>query len=74
MQGQFTIWDNDKPARPCEYRFRRYIGQRVRCCGMYCSHYGETGTIKEIKPYYTIWINDSGKEVVGTPVDLEEET
>lgn len=76
MNGQLSIFDlpKEKP-RPCDYRWQRYIGQKVGlCCGV-------TGKITQIEPYYTIILarDTDGvmREFAGTPTTcwpVEEET
>lgn len=61
MQGQYSMFDTDKPTRPCDYRFRRYIGQVVRRWRT-----GKISRITEIKPYYT-YLEDG---TVATPYDI----
>lgn len=77
MKGQLSIFDVDTKEKkrwgPASYyRFKRYIGQRVKFW-----RDGETGTITEIEPYYTIVEPDNlGGAMVGTPTTicpLEEE-
>jgi hypothetical protein len=66
--GQLGIYDFVvDSSRPCAYRFKRYIGQRVRFWRS-----GITGTVKEIKPYYTYVETDDGKLLVGSPYELAE--
>ena len=76
IKGQLTIWDVFNPTigrRPCDYRFQRYIGQRVKLMiGPYCDHRTVKGTIKTIEKYYTI-VESGGKEYVGMPYSLSEE-
>lgn len=60
--GQYTLWDMSptiKKRRPCEYSFRRYIGQKVK------DHLGEH-TISEIGTFYTYFTDG----LCGTPHDL----
>ena len=69
VNGQLTMFDTpEKMERPCDYSFRRYIGQKVRRWRT-----GEVLRITEIKPYYT-YLDDGS---VGTPYDIceiQEET
>jgi len=71
MKGQMSIFDIDtgekKEWGPSSYyRFKRYIGQRVEFW-----RDGETGTITEIEPYYTIVKPDNGGgDMVGTPTTI----
>ena len=63
--GQLTMFDtHEKQLRPCDYRFRRFVGQRVRRWRT-----GEIMTITEIKPYYT-YLSDGS---IGTPYDIVAE-
>lgn len=59
INGQYSIFGADKETDSCEYRFDRYIGQKVR------DFHGEH-VIKEIEPHYTIF--EDG--MVGTPHNL----
>ena len=68
MEGQLSLFDMDNgdDKKPCEYKFKRYIGQKVK------NHNGKF-TIKEIEGYYTIMTKDDEKmkrEWIGTPHDL----
>lgn len=69
--GQMSIFDihTDHNWKPCEYRFKRYIGQRVRSKSKYGVQY--IGTIVSMEPYYTNIRTDDGREIVGTPYDVE---
>lgn len=62
--GQFTIWDEhgDEPPKPCFYRFKRYIGQRVRSRA-------HRGVIVAIDRFYTTVRGDDGKLYAFTPHD-----
>lgn len=72
IAGQMSIFDfldRPKKLRPCDYRFRRYIGQKVQfnhgrdiLPGIY--------TVKEIEKYYTIVIDEGGRELAGTPTTI----
>lgn len=67
-QGQYSIFDIYPPGhkrKPCEYSFKRYIGQQVK---VYCSRGDTIGRIKEIDKYYTIVQTKAG-EIVGTPTN-----
>lgn len=63
--GQFTIFDADidQDRRPCRYRFRRYIGQKVKTL------HG-VGVITKIEQYYTTFRLADGRTLCGTPHDL----
>lgn len=71
MKGQMSIFDIDtgekkKWGPSSYYRFKRYIGQRVKFW-----RDGETGTITEIEPYYTIVKPDNGGgDMAGTPTTI----
>lgn len=68
MDGQLSIFDirdeAEKPS-PSAYRFRRYIGQKVR----FGTHVGDNQehTVTSIEKYYTIL--DDGRWV-GTPTTI----
>lgn len=66
MDGQLSIFDvHDGKLRPCDYKFKRYIGQKVRFnCS--CGDGGEH-VITGIEEYYTIL--DDGRWV-GTPTTI----
>ena len=67
MNGQLSIFDlnNDNNERkPCDYRFKRYIGQKVRFW-----RENEEGTITDIFPYYT-YVKTSEGIKVGTPTTI----
>ena len=73
VDGQLTIFDlYVGKKRPCDYRFKRYIGQTV---AVHTWHDGMRkvwiGTVKRIEPYYTI-VNIGGEEIVGTPTNTSE--
>lgn len=62
LNGQLTMFDTPEDRkRPCDYSFRRYIGQKVRRWRT-----GEILRITEIKPYYT-YLDDGS---VATPYDI----
>ena len=48
MDGQYTVWDIVGEKKPCDYRFQRYIGQKVKFW-----RNGIVGTVAGIEPYYT---------------------
>ena len=62
ITGQLTMFDTQKD-RPCDYSFRRYIGQLVLRWRT-----GELARITDIKPYYT-YLDDG---TVATPYDICE--
>lgn len=63
-EGQYSIFDVVKDTRPCAYRFKRYIGQKVAFW-----YLNITGTVIEIEPYYTIIATDQGT-MAGTPTTI----
>ena len=73
MDKQFSIFDlrdESKPKKPCEYSFKRYLGQEV----VFWRHKdknGEplSGKIIRIEKYYTFVKTRKG-ELVGTPVTI----
>jgi hypothetical protein len=68
MNGQFSIFDihESDQLRPCEYRFKRYMGQMVQ---LYVTSGIVSGKIISIEPYYTIVESDDGIEWAGTPTN-----
>lgn len=72
MEGQLTIFDAFTDNRPCRYRFKRFIGQKVRM--MFGAYPGEIrrGVITEIGPYYTT-VMIGRKEYAATPYNLSED-
>lgn len=71
MKGQYSMFDNGKPESPCEYSFKRYIGQTVTFANPHHALYGLIGEIVEILPYYTI-VSVNGRRYATTPYDLKE--
>ena len=65
IPGQLSIFDvSNEPPRPCDYKFKRYIGQEVE---VYISgHPPIRATITGIEPYYT----ELDVGYVGTPYNL----
>ena len=69
MTGQMSIFDlgaeePERKRKPCEYSFKRYIGQRVQLDnGMY-------GKISTIEEYYTVIESDNGRYLIGTPTTM----
>ena len=66
MDGQYSIFDmhtGQEKRKPCEYAFKRYMGQMV-ASGRY------VGTICKIEPYYTHIRTADGEVVAGSPHDL----
>lgn len=76
MEGQYIIFDythdDETSCRPCDYRFRRYIGQRVRLIGVACGD-DVKGKVHIIGPYYTIVKTDGGFLMCGTPYNTAPE-
>ena len=70
MSAQLNIFDAVNEGRPCEYRFQRYIGQRVYISlgGGYTQREIK-GTITAIKPYYT-YVKTAVGELAGTPYNV----
>lgn len=71
IPGQMTIFDMvpRKERRPCDYRFKRYIGQRVRFY-RWPGEWSGVYRITAIFPYYTYVKNWKGEELVGTPTTI----
>ena len=68
MEGQLSLFDMDTKAekRPCDYRFKRYIGQEVLFWLT-----GDKGKIIRIEPYYTIVDPGTGEGLLaGTPTTI----
>lgn len=68
MDGQLSIFDvrdDDEKSPPSAYRFKRYLGQKVR----FSHHCGDNQehTVTGIERYYTIL--DNGRWV-GTPTTI----
>ena len=71
---QFSLFDIMDTGKPYSYGFKRYIGQKV------VGHFTGGGvvlTVKEIEPYYTICVDDHGREYAGinctlSPLNPEE--
>lgn len=62
-EGQLSIFDIDIETddKPCRYKWHRYVGQRVICCG-------KPGVISDImSEYYTEVHTDDRQILVGTP-------
>lgn len=67
--GQLTIFEyyaNREDRRPCDYKFRRYIGQTVHLIGVMCGD-DVIGKVHMIDPYYTIVKLKGGLLMCGTP-------
>lgn len=71
IEGQLTIFDIHNDGKPCRYRFKRYLGQKVKM--MFGTYPGtvRTGTITGIESYYTM-VRIGGRVYVGTPYNLSE--
>lgn len=74
MIGQLSIYDHpeDDNLRPCDYRFRRSIGQRV-ILGTKWDKEQRRGVIVDIDRYYTTVKGDDGKLYAGTPTNTRPE-
>lgn len=71
MNGQLTMFDyhqDKEQLKPCEYKFKRYIGQKVEL--FFYPDKVLRGTIREIEQYYTIIQAEDGEEYVGTPTSV----
>ena len=69
MEGQYSIFDchsKTEKLRPCDYRFRRYIGQKVKFNPYCCSIDDKVHTVTGIEQYYTI----VDEILVGTPTTI----
>ena len=67
---QLNIFDNASEGRPCDYRFMRYIGQRViLTIGAGRDARPLEGIITNIMPYYT-YIKTAEGELIGTPTNV----
>jgi hypothetical protein len=70
MNGQYSLFDycNDpKDLKPCEYSFKRYIGQKVY--GDFTASRKE-GIIVKIEQYYTIIDVGGGRLMAGSPHNI----
>lgn len=64
MRGQYSIFDiQPERKRPCDYPFKRYIGQKVV---LYVTSGVYKGVVEEIETYYTV-VKCKGCHMVGTP-------
>ena len=64
MNGQYSLFDyQSQKHRPCDYRFKRYIGQKVHIRDY-------IGEITEIESYYTTIYVEGHGEFVGTPTTM----
>lgn len=64
IPGQLSLFDlvpEGEDRKPCEYPFKRYIGQVVEF------NTGEVGEITSIGPYYTEVRTDNHRIMAGTP-------
>lgn len=67
IEGQLSVFDileNEAKPKPCEYSFKRSIGQRVKLTN------GKTGKITKIEPYYTTVETDDGYICAGSPTTM----
>ncbi len=65
--GQLTLFDySHANRRPCDYNFRRYIGQTVHLIGVMGGD-NVIGKVHMIEPYYTIVKLKGGLLMCGTP-------
>lgn len=72
IKGQLTIFDTYTDNKPCRYKFKRYIGQKVRVTiGPWRDQNFKIGTITKIEPYYTR-VRCGRKEYSATPYSLTE--
>lgn len=69
MNGQMNIFDTGKAIRPCDYSFKRYIGQRVKF-KTYGHRISQIGRITAIDKYYTFVKLENGKTIIGTPTTI----
>lgn len=70
MQGQMSLFDihpKDEKPRPCDYKFKRYIGQKVRYSGNAADQGKCIHVITAFEQYYTVL--DDG-EWIGTPYNI----
>ena len=68
IPGQMSIFDFiDRPAkrRPCDYRFHRYLGQKVYLRGR-----EGVFRVRAIFQYYTHVVDGHGEPWIGTPYDI----
>ena len=72
MRGQLSIFDCFHDGAPCRYRFKRYVGQKVRIMiGAYIHATFKVGIIEKIEPYYT-HVRCGHELLVATPTSLSE--
>jgi len=65
LYGQMSFFDlNTEELKGARYTFKRYMGQSVR------HKCGASGKITKIEQYYTTFVDERGKEYIGTPYDL----
>lgn len=80
MEGQLSLFDffdnvQSQKRRPCDYKFKRYVGQRVNIMiGAYRGQAARNGVIKEIIDSYYTLVSVGNKEFIGTPYNLSEVT
>ncbi len=69
MYGQLSLYDyltDQENLRPCDYSFKRYIGQKVGAVFLPAK---KTGIIVKIEQYYTI-IDVGDHLMAGTPCTI----
>ena len=67
IEGQLSLFDiipEGEDRKPCEYPFKRYIGQVVEF------NTGEVGEITDIGPYYTEVRTNNYRIMAGTPTTI----
>ena len=67
IEGQLSLFDlapEGEERKPCEYPFKRYIGQVVEF------NTGEVGEITDIGPYYTEVRTNNHRIMAGTPTTI----
>ena len=71
MEGQLSLFDIHRgPRKPCEYGFKRYIGQKVH---MNITEGHVIGKVVKIEPYYTIIEVEGMGQLAGTPTTFGPE-
>ena len=64
----FDIWNPQQRRRPCDYRFKRYLGQKVHIS---ISEGDFIGEVIKIEPYYTeIKVKGYPHILCGTPTTI----
>lgn len=70
INGQLSLYDyltDQENLRPCDYSFKRYIGQKVGIG--YAGYPTKIGVITDIEPYYTI-VDAGDRYMIGTPTNM----